>query len=31
MAWHGMQVLEIRPAIKWDKGKALGYLLKSLG
>jgi hypothetical protein len=28
MAW---QVLEIRPSIKWDKGKALEFLLKSLG
>jgi hypothetical protein len=29
---HGIwQVLEIRPSIKWDKGKALEYLLKSLG
>jgi trehalose 6-phosphate phosphatase len=26
-----MQVLEIRPSIKWDKGKALEFLLKSLG
>lgn len=25
------QVLEIRPAIKWDKGKALEFLLESLG
>ena len=26
-----MQVLEIRPSIKWDKGKALEFLLDSLG
>lgn len=26
-----MQVLEIRPTIKWNKGKALEFLLKSLG
>jgi hypothetical protein len=26
-----IQVLEIRPSIKWDKGKALEFLLKSLG
>lgn len=25
------QVLEIRPTIKWDKGKALEFLLESLG
>lgn len=25
------QVLEIRPSIKWDKGKALEFLLESLG
>jgi hypothetical protein len=25
------QVLEIRPAIKWDKGKAVNFLLESLG
>uniref|UniRef100_A0A804QGY9 Trehalose 6-phosphate phosphatase n=1 Tax=Zea mays TaxID=4577 RepID=A0A804QGY9_MAIZE len=25
------EVLEIRPSIKWDKGKALEFLLKSLG
>ncbi|KAA0064829.1 putative trehalose-phosphate phosphatase D isoform X1 [Cucumis melo var. makuwa] len=25
------EVLEIRPAIKWDKGKALEFLLESLG
>lgn len=24
-------MLEIRPTIKWDKGKALEFLLKSLG
>ncbi|WOL12480.1 hypothetical protein Cni_G21247 [Canna indica] len=28
---HGRKVLEIRPTIKWDKGKALEFLLKSLG
>ncbi|CAN6199871.1 unnamed protein product [Urochloa humidicola] len=28
---HGRMVLEIRPSIKWDKGKALEFLLKSLG
>ncbi|XP_020575871.1 probable trehalose-phosphate phosphatase 6 [Phalaenopsis equestris] len=27
----GRKVLEIRPTIKWDKGKALEFLLKSLG
>ena len=26
-----VQVLEIRPIIKWDKGKALEFLLESLG
>ena len=26
-----LQVLEIRPSIKWDKGKALEFLLESLG
>lgn len=26
-----IQVLEIRPTIKWDKGKALEFLLESLG
>lgn len=25
------QVLEVRPTIKWDKGKALEFLLESLG
>ncbi|KAJ0547095.1 putative trehalose-phosphatase [Helianthus annuus] len=25
------KVLEIRPTIKWDKGKALEFLLESLG
>jgi len=25
------QVLELRPSIKWDKGKALEFLLNSLG
>ncbi|XVF15159.1 hypothetical protein REPUB_Repub09cG0126100 [Reevesia pubescens] len=28
---QGRKVLEIRPTIKWDKGKALEYLLKHLG
>lgn len=28
---HGRKVLEIRPAIAWDKGKALNFLLHSLG
>ncbi|KAJ3675244.1 hypothetical protein LUZ60_004286 [Juncus effusus] len=28
---RGKKVLEIRPAIKWDKGKALEFLLESLG
>ncbi|CAL9138018.1 unnamed protein product [Musa acuminata var. zebrina] len=28
---HGRKVLEIRPSIKWDKGKALEFLLESLG
>ncbi|KAL7208309.1 hypothetical protein ACSBR1_030129 [Camellia fascicularis] len=28
---QGRKVLEIRPIIKWDKGKALEYLLESLG
>uniref|UniRef100_A0A7N0UM15 Trehalose 6-phosphate phosphatase n=1 Tax=Kalanchoe fedtschenkoi TaxID=63787 RepID=A0A7N0UM15_KALFE len=27
----GRKVLEVRPAIKWDKGKALEFLLESLG
>lgn len=26
-----VQVLEIRPSIMWDKGKALEFLLESLG
>jgi hypothetical protein len=26
-----LQVLEIRPSIMWDKGKALEFLLESLG
>jgi hypothetical protein len=26
-----LQVLEIRPAIAWDKGKAVDFLLSSLG
>ncbi|KAG2322764.1 hypothetical protein Bca52824_015977 [Brassica carinata] len=28
---QGRKVLEIRPTIKWDKGQALNFLLKSLG
>jgi len=28
---HGRKVLEVRPAIAWDKGKAVDYLLDSLG
>ncbi|XP_028776592.1 probable trehalose-phosphate phosphatase J [Neltuma alba] len=28
---QGRKVFEIRPAIKWDKGKALEFLLESLG
>lgn len=28
---HGRKVLEVRPAIAWDKGKAVDYLLNSLG
>ncbi|KAF7816956.1 Trehalose-phosphate phosphatase [Senna tora] len=28
---QGRKVLEIRPSIKWDKGKALEFLLHSLG
>ncbi|KFK30542.1 hypothetical protein AALP_AA7G275800 [Arabis alpina] len=28
---EGRKVLEIRPIIKWDKGKALEFLLESLG
>ncbi|KAG5245178.1 trehalose-6-phosphate phosphatase family protein [Salix suchowensis] len=28
---RGRKVLEIRPTIKWDKGKALEFLLESLG
>ncbi|WOL08690.1 putative trehalose-phosphate phosphatase 6 [Canna indica] len=28
---QGRKVLEIRPTIKWDKGKALEFLLRSLG
>ncbi|VFQ70151.1 unnamed protein product [Cuscuta campestris] len=28
---HGRKVLEVRPAIAWDKGKALNFLLQSLG
>jgi len=26
-----MQVLEVRPVIDWDKGKAVEFLLQSLG
>ncbi|KAK1405669.1 hypothetical protein POM88_005274 [Heracleum sosnowskyi] len=28
---QGRKVLEIRPTINWDKGKALEFLLESLG
>ncbi|KAI5655664.1 hypothetical protein M9H77_32851 [Catharanthus roseus] len=28
---HGRKVLEVRPVIDWDKGKALEFLLESLG
>ncbi|KAL2901828.1 putative trehalose-phosphate phosphatase G [Bienertia sinuspersici] len=28
---HGRKVLEIRPVIDWDKGKAVEFLLESLG
>lgn len=28
---QGRKVLEIRPIIKWDKGKAIEFLLQSLG
>lgn len=28
---HGRKVLEIRPVINWDKGKAVEFLLESLG
>ncbi|CAN1180491.1 Trehalose-phosphate phosphatase A [Linum perenne] len=28
---HGRKVLEVRPVIDWDKGKAVTFLLKSLG
>ncbi|GKV17593.1 hypothetical protein SLEP1_g28073 [Rubroshorea leprosula] len=28
---HGRKVLEIRPIINWDKGKALTFLLESIG
>ncbi|KAF1887755.1 hypothetical protein Lal_00023762 [Lupinus albus] len=28
---QGRKVLEVRPTIKWDKGKALQFLLESLG
>lgn len=27
----GLQVLELRPAIEWHKGKALEFLLEALG
>eukprot|EP00897_Mesotaenium_endlicherianum_P003218 jgi/Mesen1/2924/ME000175S02079 len=27
---HGRKVLEVRPTVDWDKGKALAYLLKAL-
>ncbi|MCO5574936.1 hypothetical protein L7F22_028731 [Adiantum nelumboides] len=28
---HGRKILEIRPSIAWNKGKALDYLLRALG
>ncbi|CAN0842019.1 Probable trehalose-phosphate phosphatase G [Linum grandiflorum] len=28
---HGRKVLEVRPEIEWDKGKAVEFLLESLG
>ncbi|KAK3040073.1 hypothetical protein RJ639_027799 [Escallonia herrerae] len=28
---HGRKVLEVRPVLSWDKGKAVEFLLKSLG
>ncbi|XP_021823470.1 trehalose-phosphate phosphatase A isoform X1 [Prunus avium] len=28
---HGRKVLEVRPTINWDKGKAVTFLLESLG
>ena len=28
---QGRKVLEVRPMVKWDKGKALEFLLDSLG
>lgn len=28
---HGRKVLEVRPVIDWDKGKAVEFVLKSLG
>ncbi|XP_043725368.1 probable trehalose-phosphate phosphatase F [Telopea speciosissima] len=28
---HGRKVLEVRPVINWDKGKAVEFLLESLG
>jgi trehalose 6-phosphate phosphatase len=29
--WKIVQVLEVRPLIDWDKGKAVEFLLQSLG
>jgi trehalose 6-phosphate phosphatase len=29
--WKILQVLEVRPVIDWDKGKAVEFLLQSLG
>lgn len=31
MVFFIVQVLEIRPVIDWDKGKAVEFLLESLG
>ena len=28
---HGRKVLEVRPVIDWNKGKAVEFLLESLG
>lgn len=28
---HGRKVLEVHPSIEWDKGKAVDFLLNSLG
>ena len=28
---HGRKVLEVRPVLNWDKGKAVEFLLESLG